>query len=520
MDLRCTTSRAERIWLAAALLVILLAVAAQARFALIDRRTTADANHAHHSLPAIHHCLGSPHDWPLSLSAAVTETAGWYNLLLSAGMRLTGTRHDVMKAFHIFWVAAVLVGLFMLARRLWGGAAGLAVLLLIPPHAMWIHQLGRMGWIHVAELALVLCALDAMAADPALDRWRTVARASLCGLLALALRPTGIIWVASLAPLLIPWFRRAPARWRAISMAGIWALALVPLARDLGPYLADKLEVRASYGALTGPGLLLPQLLGDMGAPWIVMALAGLVLLLRRRGQTPPRIWIVLGAWLLLPPLLSLGFNVGLVNFPVLYAALALLGAGGLARLPRAVLLIPALLWIGVYAAQWLPAQAARQIYGGILHAPVTLHRDGPNNYYRPHAGLGADEVEALLSATCPRSKARCIVQVESGLFHPAALDPGRLGLFLMGGMGRVRLVELRDLDMDNLPPPPHAHPRVACPAHSASFEQRQPGMAKRGTELRAALELRQVWARELEPGCRYLWYTPGGRVAARSALP
>ena len=48
----------------------------------------------------------------------------------------------------------------------------------------------------------------------------------------------------------------------------LWALALLPLIRDMGPYLEDKLEARPRYGAIVGLDLMLPQLLDDLGLPW------------------------------------------------------------------------------------------------------------------------------------------------------------------------------------------------------------------------------------------------------------
>ena len=490
--------------------MILLAVTAQARFAFTDHRLPQDANHAHQTLPQIHHCLGSSHDWPLALWAAVGETAGWYNLLMAGGMHLTGGGAGVMRALHLVWIAGVLVGLWMVARRLWGEAAGLLALLLVSPLAMGIHQLGRMGWIHVAELALLLQVLEGLLADPGLARRRTVARVGLCGMLALALRPTGLVWMVTVAPLLVLARGRGAAWRRVFAVAGTWSLALLPLLRDMGPYLEDKLEARPRYVDIAGLDLMLPQLLDDLGLPWALLSLAGIVLLIAGRRLQPRAPLLVLASWVLLPVALYLLFNVGLVNFPVLYAAAALLGAAGLARLPALPVATPALiLWLGAYAAQWLPAPEAEAIYRRIDDANIALHRDSPNNYFRPYRGLAPAVVEGLLDGACARAQGRCAVVVESSLLHPAGLDAGRLGLFLMGRR-QVELLEMRDLGDPGGVRRARAYVRFNCPEHSAAFAQRHPDVADRGKSMRAALGMKLARKVDLEPGCSYLWYQPG----------
>ncbi len=490
-------------------LVILLAITAQARFAVTDLRLPQDANHAHQTLAQIHHCLGSAHDWPLALWAAVGETAGWYNLIIAAGMHLTGGGAGVMRALHLVWIAGALLGLWMVARRLWGEAAGLLALLLVSPLAMGIHQLGRMGWIHVAELALLLQVLDGMLADPGLSRRRSVLRVGLGGVLALALRPTGLVWVATVAPLLLLARRQGAAWSRVLAVAGTWALALLPLIRDMGPYLEDKLEARPRYGAIVGLDLMLPQLLDDLGLPWALLSLAGVVLLIAGRKFKPAAPLLVLVSWVLLPVALYLLFNVGLVNFPVLYAAAALLGAAGLARLPALPVVVPALvLWLGAYSAQWLPMPTAEDIYRRIDDANIALHRDSPNNYYRPYKGLSPDMVNGLLDGTCPRDRSKCAVVVESSLYHPAGLDAGRLGLFV-SGRRQVELLEMRDLGAPEEARRARAYARFDCPEHTGAFTQRHPAVARRGPGVRAALGMKLGKRVELEEGCSFLFYTP-----------
>lgn len=498
------------ILIALSVLVLLLVVVAQARFTLLDARLPPDANHAHQTLHLIHHCLGSSHDWPLALLAAVAETAGWYNFIIAGVLHLTpGGGSGVLRVFHLLWVAGALLGIWMLARRLWGAAAGLLALLLISPLSMGIHQLGRMGWIHVAELALLLQVMDGLVADPRLERRSSVARVAIFGMLVLALRPSGLVWVATVAPLLLLARRRGAPLKRVLVVAGTWAAALVPLARDLGPYLEDKLEARQHYESITGLALLVPQLVGDLGLPWAVASLAGILLLLFKRGVRPILPRVVLASWLVVPLVLYMAFNVGLVNFPVLYAAAALLGAAGLSRLPIALVAAPLLaLWVGAYAAQWLPTEQAESLYRRIHGAHIGLHRDSPNNYFRPYLASDPAQILALLNQACPPGQERCAVVVESSLLHPAALDAGRLGLFLLGRK-EIHLLEMRDLDAPADVPMPHAYARFDCPEHAAGFIQRQPDAHSRGAGFVAAKGLSLSRRLEWEPGCRYLWYTP-----------
>lgn len=499
----------SRLLLVLSVLVLLLVVAAQARFALVDARLPPDANHAHQTLPLIHHCLGSSHDWPLALWAAVGETGGWYNFLIAGATHLTGSGTGVMRLLHLAWVAGVLLGLWLIARRLWGEAAGLMALLLISPLSMGIHQLGRMGWIHVAELALLLQVMDGLLADPRLERRAGVARIAIFGLLTLALRPTGLVWMATLAPLLLLAHRRGAPLRRVLAVAGTWALALLPLARDLVPYLQDKFEARPRYDAIASVALLIPQLVDDLGLPWAVAALAGLLLLLFQRGVRHILPRVVLASWLVIPLTLYLAFNVGLVNFPVLYAAAALLGAAGLSRLPTPAVAAPLLLlWLGAYAAQWMPMPQAEALYRQIDDANIGLHRDSPNNYFRPYLAPDLEQIQTLLDRACPPGKATCPVIVESSLLHPAGLDSGRLGLFLLGRR-QVKLLEMRDLGAPEDEPQPRAYARFDCPEYAASFAQRHPDASSRGDGMRAAKGLRLTHELKLEPGCKFLWYTP-----------
>ena len=502
----------RQILFALSVLVLLLTVAAQARFALVDVRLPPDANHAHQTLPLIHHCLGSSHDWPLALRAAAAETAGWYNFLIAGIMHLTGSGAGVLRAFHLVWVTGVLLGIWMLGRRLWGEAAGLLALLLISPLSMGIHQLGRMGWIHVAELALLLQVMDGLVAAPRLERRAAVARVAICGLLVLALRPTGLVWVATVAPLLVLARRRGAPLKRVLVVAGTWSLALLPVIRDIGPYMEDKLEARAHYQSIAGLALMVPQLVDDLGLPWAVASLIGILLLLFGGALRPILPRVVLASWLVVPLVLYMAFNVGLVNFPVLYAAAALLGAAGLSRVPVPLVAAPLLLlWLGAYTAQWLPMPLAESIYRRIDGAHIGLHRDSPNNYFRPYSAPALTEILTLLDRACPPGKGRCPVVAESSLLHPAGLDSGRLGLFLLG-RGDVDLLEMRDLGSPGEVPMPGAYARFDCPEYAADFTRRQPDVHSRGADLLAAKGLRLARRLELEPGCSYLWYTPNQR--------
>ena len=99
--------------------------------------------------------------------------------------------------------------------------------------------------LRIPELALLLGALLAWVRDPELARWRTVAGLVIFGGLCLTLRPSALIWVGTLLPLILIRIREAPKQVVA-TLVG-WALVLPIALSDFSQYLEAKGFARERY---------------------------------------------------------------------------------------------------------------------------------------------------------------------------------------------------------------------------------------------------------------------------------
>jgi hypothetical protein len=183
-------------WSLAAGAVGLAVVAAHVRFAAIDGRPPVDLNRSYELLPDLYGALGEPRGIGEALRLAVTASNGVYNLLLAAMMRILGRSFALMDVFDVIWVATILIAVWVMTRRLSGPPAALAAVALAG-NAAGVVLMGRQGWIHVPELALLAVVLAALAGDPGLGRRRTVAAVALAGAGALTLRPSALIWIGT-----------------------------------------------------------------------------------------------------------------------------------------------------------------------------------------------------------------------------------------------------------------------------------------------------------------------------------
>jgi len=522
--------RREGAWNLGLAAAILFIVASHIRFVALDGRLPQDPNHAYHSLPAIFNCLGSWGDAWIALRAIFTETGGWYNFLLAASLRIWGRDPLVFQVFHVLWLAGVMVGLALVARRLWGPAAALVAVALIPPDGMGVVLLARIGWIHVPELALILLTLAALVHDPRLARGRTVVLAGLTGMAALALRPTALFWIATLAVVTLYGARQAARRTVELRRAGIllmsWGLGLIPLAGDLGDYLTDKLDARQRYEFLLSLRQLFEQVTGDLKTPIGLAILAGILAVLapipgRRGGGPRPggRFSLLLLSWIVLPLILYIIFHAGVTNFPVYYAALALLAGHGFSRLPRALSLLPLLCWLPFVLAQWVPLPVAQAIYPHLPAAPPKLSQPGILNIYRPFRGLEQEDVLSLLRATCPAGEEPCRVLVDHSLFHPNGVEPGELELFLLG-RDRVQVLEVREHGDGGPRELAHAYARFRCDPFDRDLRQRTPGLKQKMRVIARKGQYAQVWSRTVDRGCQYDWLTPGGLIRYPRQMP
>lgn len=512
----------RRIWDAIAVGLILAVVVAHVRFAVQDGRPPQDPNHCLGALPSVYELMGSPGNLPELIEYTVSRTSSWYNLLVAAAMRLVGVGPGVLQALNVAWVGLLLTMVALVARRLWGPPAAVAALLLIPPNSEAMIVLARIGWIHVPELAVFLALLLLLVRDPALRRWGTVVGVALLGMAGIIIRPSGLIWASTLVPLLASGWLVSEHRRRFALRCGTvlvcWGLALIPVAQELSSYVDNKLVSRDRYAFLASPEVLLSGVRSDVGVVTGLAALVGIVLLALRYPRQHWRTTALLGVWVVLPFVLYLSLHAGMSNFPAYVAALALLGAGGLARYPRIALPLLAAVWIPLYGAQWLPAQTAGHLFA--RWAPGNLYVDDPLNHYRVDTWMDAQIVLDLIDASCPHMDRReCTIHVDRCLFRPSGVDPGWLEMFLYD-LGNVRLVPVWD---PNYPVSANSGDGMGsyiCAQADTDWMARFPETQQRRDEAVHRLHYEEVWTRHMAPGCRYTWYTPHGKVKAPQRMP
>ena len=506
------TMPVSRRWDVLAGFLWLAPVATHVRFVLLDERLPQDPNHAHLALPTLYRLLDSPSHWDQIPGAVGLHTTGWYNLAIAGALHLFGLRPGVMEAFHLLWVAVLVGGLLLLARRLWGSRGAVAAVGLISPVSYAIYLDARIGWIHVAEIALFLAVLAALVGDPALTRRRTAAIAIAAGMAGICIRPSGAIWGATLVPLLLSGGWSSDQRRRFAIRAGAvltcWALALVPVLNEMRRYMDNKMMSRDRYEFLADPKVLWGGLMQDIGAVFGIVGLLGIVALVVRLPRDRWRPILLLAVWLVLPFGLYFWFHAGMPNFPAYVVAFALLGAGGLSRLPWPATLAPLLIWAPLFVAQWLPLNVARAVIDRpVLHRQGSLYTESPVNLVRPFRALEADDVLALLDATCA-DDTLCSIHVDRCLLQPNGVDPGVLELFLLGRQD-VQLIPTWGTHVSGRQGDALASYR--CKETDPNWRSRFEGFNLSRAEVLARFDYQPVWTRHLSPDCTFSWWTPGG---------
>ncbi len=496
-------------WDVAAALVAAGVAAAHAAFILGDGRLPTDLGLMYRALPD---CFFAFADLPRGLVVLVGELAqptGWINVARAAAMSVLGRTSEVFAADGVLWMPLLLLGTGVVARRLGGPAAGFGAVALTGAMTPVICA-ARQSWIHVPEAALMMLAVALWTSDEALEKQRTRAGLAVLGGLAITLRASGLVWVATLAPFLL----RAP-RPRQLWIGVVWAAAAVVPLLQLPEYLSAKLGARARYAEAL-PGLW-EQLAGLFGTPALSVLLPGLALLVWRRPRAMPAVGWLLAGWVGIALLLWGVFRAGLDNFTVICPAVAVGAAWGLARVKAQVNAVAVLPFALAFLPQWLPSQTMRSLTGmpGVTDRFVNPH---PRNHYRTWDGYGGEDVRGLLDSVCPAT-GRCRVAVDQGLFAPYTEDPGALELFLLGASD-VDLINLReprplpDLRID-------AAVRFHCPGDlEEKWRLRHPASEAAREGLISGRGMQTVWAREFGVHCFVLWMTPDGAVRAPSRLP
>lgn len=520
--------RARLGWGIAGGLVCLLVMVAHVRFAALDGRPPVDLNRSYEDVPGLFAQLGQSGQLGEAVGTALTRVAGWYDLLLAAALRLLGRSVYVVHGFNAFAVGLAMVCGWLIARRLFGGPAGAGAAALLG-NASALIVMGRVGWIHVPELALVSVALAALVHDPALRRWSTTGAVAVAGACALAIRPTAMIWVATLLPLLLWTLRGAPSglgQGLRLGIVGVaWCLGSVPTALDLRTYLTHKVAMRERYADIGDTPGLYDQLTGSLCLPagglsvlLGALALVGLVALIVRPRRDHLRFVVLLAVWIVAPQALQLYFVTSPVDFPVLVVAVAILGAGGLVRIHRLAPAALVVLWLPLFVSQWLPPRAENRIEegdeeweegdprppGGLFSGEVH-----PRDHYRPYRYLHFRQVLERVDEACGTDRRRrCTLEVYHGLFHPVGEATGEFGLFLTG-RDRVEIIPFWSHKARGRRPLPDAYARYTCEDLEAHWNERFPDLVERETRMLGEGNLRTTWEVDLPPGCRFTWMTP-----------
>lgn len=496
------------------------------RFLILDPRLPRDLCLCYQQVPGLARVLdGDAPGGVADVMGVLDDPAGWNTLLQATLIHLLGRGPHVIQGLDLVWVCSVVGLSALLARRLGGRAAGAVTALLVASIPGLVVE-GRLGWIHVPEAALALAGLLAWLSDPTLSRWRTATVLSVVGAAAFSLRPSGLVWVGSLAvPLAWTAWKEWPRPARALAViAACWGIAaLVPLAR-LGEYLSSKAEARSRYAEVV-PAMVqqLGVVLGPVGVWVVALALpAGLWQLFRRRPAGAPGLALsLLTLWATGAIALGALFLAGLDNHTTALPAVAILAGwalGGFA--PRLGVGLAGISLAVHLFTQWMPTPGPTSSWWRtptlqrLPVAPSVL------NYAVPFPPYGESQVRALIDSVCGESVSPrgCSIAADQGLYVPYGEEPGRLELYL-AGEERVNLLAVRDLDSTDLPRL-DALVEFTCGDRDTAWRKRWPHSTQARDALVEAQRMEPAWSEEVAPGCVVWWLTPGGTVLDAARLP
>lgn len=455
----------------------------------------------------------------------ISQPGGWFNGSIALWLQVFGRSAGAFNAWGLAWYALLLVSVFGLGRRWFGAWAGFAAVALVAQFPVLVLS-ARGGWIHIPEAALMVVGAWVLACDPRVDRWRSVVTLGLCGALAMALRPSGVVWTALLLACVF-WGAlrgRVPLRSAAPRLCALlvcWGLALRIPFPQLTRYLGSKMDIRERYAG--GVRFIGEQVWTDLqpAASLLVLLGVGLALLAQRRvaalrsaGEEKYPLWgtvglgarrFLLGTWVVGGVAAWATFRSGIDNFPLFFVALALVAGSGMAVLRwRWMVVLAALGWAGSLAV-------------GVKHGlapPAAGAVDGPASPVESPI----ERLQALLNATCPnRAKSPCMLVADQGLTYPASEDPGMLQLFLLKE-DSVRLEGVHQPRKGGRMKPA-AVATWTCRDGDAVWHDRFP---MNDEDLRGLVQrwsLLPAWTVEAE-GCSFWWLTENGAFAAPDAAP
>jgi hypothetical protein len=400
----------------------------------------------------------------------IVHVGGWYELVVALVLRAAGGlpwAFGVVLAVQVAACVALAAAWAWSPERPWAAMACGLLTASLPAVAV----LGRTGWIHVPETALLLGAAVALRGTSV----RATLAAAALGGLAVAMRPSALAWLAILATTL-----RGRRAWY---VAAAWAIGAVPFAVEGRAYVAAKVLSRARYAdVVAGPWVAWPEATGVLP-----LLLAGWGML---RAGRPDR---VLAAWTALPLLLWVAFRAGIDNFTPGFVAMAAwaargLGPGGAVAAGTA--------WALFAGGQLLPrgwGEGSVARVAAVLRLPV---EPGLMNLYVPFTAWSPAEIRLLADSTCPPDS--CRIGTIDGLFRPVSEDLGRFSLFLSGER-RAKVVDLR------------AEPAAvdAVVTWVCDDVARAPAPEALGNLRRVGASLTPIWGRRIGV-CTVGWYASG----------
>ncbi len=500
-------------WDLAALAVIIAVTVAHVSFLLADGRLPQDPGLYYRSLPDLYDA------WRAldlrTLSHGLVSSSGWYNALIALVMVATGPSALAFAAFDVLWVTVILVMVVIIGRKLGGGAAGLASVCIAGAMPV-IFLSGRTAWIHTPETALVLAVLAIWLHDRTLCRWRSTLGIGILGALTVALRPSGLVWVATLIPL-IP--LHAPRRWRRTVVIGaLWAASLAVPLEQLGNYMAAKAAARDRYAAHL-PGLW-EQLQSNLGFYPFLVGVIGIAFHLLRRPRKVEPVAVLLVSWAGISLGLWALFQAGMDNFPLIAPAVAILGGWGLARRWPWPALAAVPVFLLTYVPQWIPPSSLRSFHR-VPGVGAYIFGGDVRNHYRVWQRYGWSDLSALIDATCPEATpySPCVIAIDQGLLQPFTEDVGELELFLAEA-DHIRLVDIRETS--SLPSSLSIDALVEYNCQGKTDRDWRERFPNSGANLATLLEggMLPVWVRAASSECEVLWMTPEGALADPEALP
>lgn len=362
----------------------------------LDARPLIDLGRYYQSIPDW--MMWFEHPNPMMIWQLLRQFGGWLNAILALGVWLTNG-----PEFIFMFYAVITSGLFWWALRHW--PVWTAVFLLMQP----IWQVGwRTQWIHALETSLILVVWQFWRRNR-LNKWT-----GLLSMLAVWLRPSALIWLGALW--LWDCFHHKETRRHHWILVGMMVATLL-ISPQLSAYVSGKLSVpRISVG--------LWYEVGRHGGWMSTLLMIGIILYRRRTIQDSD--WMLVG-WILGGTGLATLFGVGIDNFPLMFAGLAMLagqlefskwGGRGLIALAGACNVVSFI--------ESLPSQFS---YGFHPNSIIDTEYDFQRPIRQVTAYPNPIDIQDVLEQVCANKRPHCLVVTIGELFHPHRESQGRLAL-------------------------------------------------------------------------------------------